>query len=313
MLPRTFKPLLVAMVVVLLGGAMSLPVHAQQGHEIALRTGQWTSSDCARTQWFRFSVGHHENQELSYVSIVLTNNVNGTPLFHVFAGEAWSYWGTPQEGDWMGTSGEVTAGSTAWSGQLEPGAYYVEAEPGGGTVCTFSASGEAVVESFFLNLQPTEFVYVPAEASVQQAPVKEALVEEAPTLLASTPAAVEPVASHHEGDMAMLPGEWMPVTDNEPHWMTFYVGPVDGSPTSHVTVDMVTMPEATGRFQVFLPEKSSPWGEPEQDSWFGASYSGSGGEVTWSGDLVPGAYYLRIVPEGHHECLVAVSGEAVTY
>ena len=47
--------------------------------------------------------------------------------------------------------------------------------------------------------------------------------------------------------------------------------------------------------------------------WFGAGAENGGRAVSWSGDLVPGAYYVLADAQGARTCLLAISGQAVHY
>ncbi len=99
-----------------------------------------------------------------------------------------------------------------------------------------------------------------------------------------------------------------------PAWYSFTVGKVEDASDTKVTI---SSRDCSTRFQVFTPDKVDFWARPEEDDWFGeASYHGSDDDdgerargVVWSGNLVPGAYYVRCsggdTPPG-------ISGEAVS-
>ena len=116
--------------------------------------------------------------------------------------------------------------------------------------------------------------------------------------------------AHH--DMEMAPNEWMPVTNNEPMMFEFQVGHVRDDDTSSVSVALHSAPFRTGRFEIFTAE-GMPFDVPEHNDWFGTAESIDGRYATWHGDLVPGAYYVLVYPEGMRDCMLSVSGQSITF
>ena len=154
-----------------------------------------------------------------------------------------------------------------------------------------------------------DFKYVePAMAMAPEPAAPPAPVMAAPTMAAAPAPAPQPAS------MAMRPGEWMPVMDNDPHLFNFYVGRLEGEATVPVSVSFIAEPISAGRFMIFEAGKACcVWDTPEDGTWLGASYESDTGEITWSGDLPAGGYVVRVEGQGAKNCLLAVSGQTVVY
>ena len=105
----------------------------------------------------------------------------------------------------------------------------------------------------------------------------------------------------------------VPMMQN-PAWYRFDVGRVEDENSTKVTI---SSREPSARFQIFTADKVDFWARPEPEDWFGVSShrataneegEGARGSV-WSGNLVPGAYYVRC--SGGNSAL-GVSGQGVS-
>jgi hypothetical protein len=332
LVPNPVAVLLCAALVAILGAAGATPALAQD-----------TATTGNAPLWFQFNVGHVGEDENSHVSVTLQKQAACAGGFHVFTSGPWGFWDTPAQEDWMGTATDIGYDQYMWAGELVPGAYYVRLGYGARPGCVLGVSGQAVDYVGLVNLgwhlaesekpaaAPEPIVMAkPAIAGAdfrlvtkQPADTTPELIAAAPVAVSAIPAPVEPDfvaaqpvaiahSSHNPHEMAMVPNEWMPVTNNEPSMFTFYVGHVSDEQCSHVSVTLYGAPFRAGHFQIFTAE-GVPFDAPEQDAWIGQAIMENGENPTWTGDLVPGAYYVRVYPEGMKNCLLAVSGAAVTY
>jgi hypothetical protein len=223
-------------------------------------------------------------------------------------------WSQPQESDWIGAGYLRDNGSTTWSGKLVPGTYHIRMEPMGARETRLAVNGLGVHRltaldhsqeyDFIVEAEQPDFVVAP------QAVAKQPTHNPAPNPAAPTVTQKQPEDMHGQ-EMAMVPGRWMDVDDDEPMWFTFYVGHVAGQGTSPVSISLYTESFGGGDFQVFAAEKADPWNGGRE--WFGAGAENGGRARSWSGNLVPGAYYVLADAEGARTCLLAISGQAVTY
>jgi hypothetical protein len=316
MLPRFVAGLLgvVAIVILLVAGAA--PVSAQGNPPL----------------WFQFNVGSVDPDEItSHVSVVLRDQPQCKGGFQVYTAESWSYWGASTQGDPVGRSNSIGADMHMWASELVPGAYYVRLGSGAGPGCVLGVSGKTVdyvglidrgwgmAERNRTFTDPVEAAPAQTKMVVEQTPASKAPVQMAiplPLPAADVPAmAAQPVmpAFHEmEHDMEMVPNEWMPVTNNDPMWFEFKVGHVPDDSSSSVSVTLYSGPFRAGRFEIFTAE-GKPFNLPEQDDWFGKADSAEGEFAAWYGNLVPGAYYVLVYPEGMKNCMLSVSGRSITF
>jgi hypothetical protein len=287
------------------------PAYAQEG------PGQWMTVENSEPYWFSFRVGTIDNdRSQSYVSIGLHAKPTGGADFQVFAGGDWSMWDNYDEGGWIGEGHAVDNDPRTWSGELVPGTYFIRMDPNGAREVRLAVNGEGVhrfksldhspVADFIVDVQQPE-VAAAAQTVVEQLP-------QSPTAVASTFTVAEPQRlAVGEPEMEMVPGRWMEVDVNEPMWFTFSVGQVEDQQTSHVSISLFTEPGDGAEFQVFDSASANSWVTPAEGDWFGAGTSSDNGPFSWSGNLVPGAYSIRVDPQGVNTCLLAISGEAVQY
>jgi hypothetical protein len=258
--------------------------------------GEWMPMD-NEPHWYSFVVGHEDEEPLSYVTVSLASLPAGGSSFKLFRPEEANYWGEPEMDSWFGASAETDNGDHQWSGYLVPGAYYVRVEPRGVHECCFSVSGLAVQEVQAIDLSP----YTPPAP----APVMAQTTVSAPSTALTAPA--EPQ------EMAMEPGQWMPILDRDPHWFPFYVQQLDGDTPVPVTIYTAAKPEGGLPFEVYAGAGIDPYATPEEGDWMGIGTETTTGEYAWYGDLAPGAYAVRIAPSSAPECLLVISGQTVNW
>ena len=320
-LPRFVVGLICVAMIVVLGAVGATP---------ALALDSTTTGNAPL--WFQFNVGSiGPDDKTSHVSVTLRDQAACAGSFQVFASGSWSYWGTPTEADWMGTADDIGYDMHMWAGEVVPGAYYVRVGYGAKPGCVLGVSGQAVdylglvdlgwhlVEKAEPVAEPIRIAAAPSQDTIQQARVMapaiaaaQPIVSPAPVIPNPAPAiAAAPVHSEHH-DMEMVPNMWMPVTNNDPMMFEFQVGHVPEEQSSAVSVTLYGAPFRTGRFEIFTAD-GVPFHLPEQDDWFGKAITENGDNASWRGDLVPGAYYVLVYPEGMRECLLAVSGASITF
>lgn len=315
--PRSVAGLLCVALVVVLGAAGASPALAQNG-----------SSGMDPPLWFQFNVGSVDpDRNTSHVSVTLREQAACGSGFTIFAGGAWSYWGTPDEADCMGAGTDIGHDMHMWAGELVPGAYFVRVGYGAQPECVLGVSGQAVdyvgVVDLGWNLAERQKPAAnPAPVTVNEAPAPAPAIATNPIVFQpqkANPAPVAPVAIAAPAAPAqpatpreMKPNGWMPVTSNEPTMFKFYVGNVPGEQSSHVSVTLYGAPIRAGCFEIYTAE-GVPFAQPEQDDWFGMAIMEDGENPSWTGDLVPGAYYVRVSPQGMKNCLLAVSGAGVSF
>jgi hypothetical protein len=289
--------------------------------------------------WFSFRVGGTGDPLANSVSIRAYSKPAGAATFQVFSGGDWQIWGEIENGDWMGLGTAENNEPQAWAGDLAAGEYFIRLLPSGADDVLLSVTGEGVhrtkswetepVSDFFVVQEPDFVVGNPhalgnphvAQNQPQTPAATFTLAETGPSARqqTETPAAADGtftfVDDHSHADMEMVPGQWMDVDNNEVMWFTFYVGrPLDGAGSVPVSVSLFATPYGGGEFQVFTAEGANSWIKPVEGDWFGAGVEHDSGTTDrWAGNLVPGAYYVRVVPEGIMTCLLAVTGETVTY
>jgi len=100
-------------------------------------------------------------------------------------------------------------------------------------------------------------------------------------------------------------------TGSAPVWYQFNVGRVADEYSSHVSVTLSNQAACSGSFQVFANGSWSYWDTPTGEDWMGVSTEISDTQFMWSGDLVPGAYFVRLGYGASPGCVLGVSGEAV--
>ena len=88
-------------------------------------------------------------------------------------------------------------------------------------------------------------------------------------------------------------------------WIEFQVGRTDAG-SSHVNISMPL--NGGGGFQVLTPDQAHIGERPQAGEWFGVG-SDTDRSCVWSGDLVPGSYYVYVQSP---DAMPAISGEAVT-
>jgi len=272
--------------------------------------------------WYEFHVGRYADQAASHVTVTLPNHNGCAGSFQIFANGPWDFWATPAEEDWIGTGSDAGYGMTTWASDLVPGTYYVRMGTGASPACAPGISGVAVDRVKAIDLGPGFETAVtspepPSPSIVTAQKVNIPIVAADADFLWTEPDKIAVAhnpgpASHTGPEMAMRPGEWMPVMDNEPHMFSFYVGAVDGDNTSSVSITLHAAPWKGGQFQVF-PAGNTPWGEPVAEYQMGHSYQIEGQDPAWYGELVPGGYQVRVEAQGVKECLLAISGNAVRY
>lgn len=285
--------------------------------------------------WYEFHVGHAADEEVSNVTVTLSNLGSCAGAFQIFAGGPTSFWDTPADEDWIGVGSDSGYGTTMWASELMPGTYYVRLGTGADAACPLGVSGAAVDRVEVIDMAPRAEEFVtssapasPAVAAIQPInvptlaadadflwiePEKVAIADNPGPALQLAAVADNPgPALQPAAEMDMVPGEWMPVMDNEPHMFKFTVGAVDGHTTSAVAITLHAAPWKGGQFQVFT-SGNAPWGTPEADDMMGHSYQAEGGDPAWYGELVPGGYEVRVEAQGAKDCLLAITGEAVKY
>ena len=289
----------------------------------AQQANTWSAVEGDHPLWYSFAVGRLEDDELSDVTV----RVEGSPLqgatFEIFAAGEWNYWATPDEEDWFGMSAESDFNDALWVGALPPGGYFVRVSPAGATDILVSISGTTVHNIEYLDVfndDPVTFVVEPTQPPVAATPSltpQPAMMTAATAPRLAVSETSESTASAatvmQETATVLTPGVWTPNLGNEASWVTFYVGHVEGEQTSHVTISLSAYPVDGGTFQVFDGLHSGFWGEPAEGDWLGAASVNDDGSISWAGDLVPGAYFVRVEPHGVQSCLLAISGQAVTY
>ena len=321
-LPKSVTGLLVVAMIVVLGAVGAAPALALD-----------TTTTGNAPLWFQFNVGSvGPDEKTSHVSVTLRDQALCGGGFQVFASGSWSYWGTPTEADWVGSATDIGYDMHMWASEMVPGAYYVRLGYGAKPGCVLGVSGQAVdylgIVDLGWHLDETE---EPAVAPMRVAAQPQVTVEEAPAVAsvvaANTVASPAPQAAttaptapaiaaapvepaHH--DMEMVPNMWMPVTNNEPMMFEFYVGNVPEEQSSEVSVTLFGAPFRAGRFEIFTAE-GVPFDLPGHDDWFGKAIMVDGENPAWHGNLVPGAYYVLVYPEGMKNCLLAVSGPSITF
>jgi hypothetical protein len=282
--------------------------------------------------WFSFRVGGTGDPLQNYVSIRAYSKPAGAATFQVFSGGDWQLWGEIENKDWMGAATAENNEQQAWAGELAAGEYFIRMLPTCADDVLLSVTGAGVhrtkywdtepVSDFFVVQEPDFVVGNPHVAQSQpQTPAATFTVAEPapvaqqqPQTLAAASETFTFVDDHSHAEMEMVPGEWMDVDNNEPMWFTFYVGrPLDGAGSVPVSISLFATPYGGGEFQVFSAEGANSWIEPVEGDWFGAGVETDFNTDRWAGNLVPGAYYVRVDPEGIFTCLLAVTGETVTY
>ena len=272
--------------------------------------------------WFKFVVGRVEDQSTSDVTVSLRNQAACGGQFQVFSGGSWNFWDTPDEEDWMGVGfNEDDDSRYQWAGNLVPGAYYVRLGPGAHLPCALGVSGEGVQFQGPVNYgqraAKPQIVLAPSPVIANPAPAQPALAEIQPAAIPMAPtvdlAKIKPAGmAIHTHDMAMVPNEWMPVHSNEAMIFTFYVGQVPDESTSRVSVALHGEPYRSGEFQIFSGSGATV-AEPEPESWMGHSFEYENDYPVWYGELRPGAYQVRVEPQGMRDCRLAVTGQGVSY
>lgn len=103
-------------------------------------------------------------------------------------------------------------------------------------------------------------------------------------------------------------------TGNAPLWFQFNVG-TNGARdlTSHVSVTLRDQAACSGGFQVFTSGDWSYWSTPDESDLMGRATDIGYDMHMWSGELVPGAYYVRVGYGAKPGCVLGVSGEAVDF
>jgi hypothetical protein len=285
------------------------PAYAQQ------EAGQWMTVQDNEPHWYSFRVGTNGADEAdNQVSIGLYARPAGSASFYVYGGGDWGMWDQPQEGDWLGVGYSRDNGSQTWSGKLVPGTYFVRMEPMGASETRLAVSGTGTHRftsldhsqdfDFIVDAQQPDFVVAPQAVA--------ALPSENPTANPATFTVAQPQPlAVQEPETELVPGRWMNVLADKPMWFAFYVGKVEDSGTSRVSISLFTELSGGGDFQIFTAETADRWGDGE--GWFGAGTANANNSYSWSGDLVPGAYYVHANTQGAGPRLLAISGEAVTY
>jgi len=309
---------------ILLGVLATVPAHAEGG------IGQWMSVYDNQPRWFSFRVGGTGDPLQNYVSIRAYSKPAGAATFQVFSGGDWQMWGKIENNAWMGAGTAENNDPQAWAGELAAGEYFIRMLPSGADNVLLSVTGEGVhrtkywetepVSDFFVMQEP-DFVAGNPHTAQSQTPAPtftfsqpEPAAQQQPETLAATAETFTFADDHSHAEMDMAPGQWMDVDNNEPMWFTFYVGrPQDGAKNVHVSISLFSTPYGGGSFQVFSAEHANSWIEPVEGDWFGAGVETDFNSDRWAGDLVPGAYYVRVEPEGIFTCLLAVTGETITY
>jgi hypothetical protein len=264
--------------------------------------------------WFQFKVGRVADESNSYVTVTLDDQANCGGMFQIFASGSWSFWDTPSQEEWMGVGSKIDDDTYLWAGDVVPGTYYVRLGTGAHMPCTLGVSGTAVN-----NLQAVDYGYRPAPvviappAAPEPAAMPAIAMAKAP-LIAPAESMTEMVEMHEH--MENIPGEWMHVMSNEPMVYEFKVGrPLeeeDGQPQSHVSIALHGEPYRSGEFQIFAGSGAYD-ANPQEGEWFGHSFEADGEYPEWHGDLMPGTYQVRVVPQGMRDCRLAVSGENVAW
>ena len=108
----------------------------------------------------------------------------------------------------------------------------------------------------------------------------------------------------------------MELTSNEPVIFHFRVGHAadddDDISNSRISVELKGKPFCAGEFQVF-DSSATILDRPEEGDWIGCSCEENSENPEWHGKLVPGAYRIRVEPQGAKQILLSISGEAVSY
>lgn len=285
------------------------PVHAE--HAI----GEWTSIYDNQPSWYSFRVGGDDPLH-NYVSISAYSMPAGAATFQVFSGGDWSMWETLASGDWMGAGTAEDNAPERWAGELARGTYFIRMQPRGAGEVLLSVTGEGVYHTKSYDYAPSSDTFIVDQPDFEVAPQAVVVQQQNPTNPTNPTSTFTAVQSQpanlHEEEMEMVPGQWMDVDNNEPMWYTFNVGRKADSGTSHVLISLFAEPRG-GMFEVFNAENANAWVTPLEGDWFGAGASDDDGIYRWAGDLVPGAYYVRLSPQGIRECMLAVSGEVVEY
>lgn len=103
-------------------------------------------------------------------------------------------------------------------------------------------------------------------------------------------------------------------TANAPMWFKFVVGRVEDQYSNDVTVSLRNQPACGGQFQVFSGGGWGFWDTPDEEDWMGVGFNEDNDDTyLWAGNLVPGAYYVRLGPGAHLPCTLGVSGEGVQF
>jgi len=299
--------LLFAMVLTVLWIA---PAHAQQ------EAGQWMTVQDNQPHWFSFRVGNVDIDDAqSTVSIGLFTKPLGGASFYVYGGGDWSMWDAPEEGDWLGSGYTRDNGSDTWYGNLVPGTYYIRMEPQGAHEVQLAVTGQGVERFTSLDhAQAFDFIVDAQQPESTVAPqAVAALPSGNPTANSATFTVAQPQPLALQApETAAGPGRLMDGRDVESSWFTFYVGNVVDSGTSQVSISLQTELNGGGDFQIFTAETADQWGDGT--GWFGAGTENADeSSYSWSGELVPGAYYVHANARGTGPRDLAISGQAVTY
>lgn len=265
--------------------------------------------------WFKFSVGHVEDELNTLVTVSLKDQANCGGQFRVLASGPWGFWDNLEEGDWIGVATRKDNGTCQWTGKLVPGTYFVQLGTGAHMPCTLGVSGQTTQNHgpLYMGQSPTPVVFGPSTLPApSDAPAPAMAVSDSPPspIIESTDAIIQNV------EAAPVPGKWVHVDSNEPLIMDFRVGKAvdndDDNPRSRVSIQLNAGAFRCGKFQVFDSSgKIDPI--PKEEEWIGCSCEKEGEYPAWYGELVPGAYRVRIEPQGAKDLMLSVSGEAVSY
>lgn len=305
MLSLKFVTLTLCIAALLLIGAVSAtPVHATD----AVASGN-------QPLWFEFSVGHVEDESNTLVTVSLDDQANCCGNFRVLASGSWGFWDNLEEGDWIGVSTRMDDNTCQWTGKLVPGTYFVQLGTGAHMPCTLGVSGQTTqnLGPVYMGQSPAPVVYGPStlpEPSLAPAMAMADTSMSSTSLNESTDMLIQNVQA------APMPGRWVHVNSNDPVILDFTVGKAvdndDDNPRSRVSIQLNAGAFRCGRFQVFDSSgKIDP--VPKEEEWIGCSCEEEGEYPAWHGELVPGAYRVRVEPHGAKDFMLSVSGEAVSY
>lgn len=100
-------------------------------------------------------------------------------------------------------------------------------------------------------------------------------------------------------------------TNSAPVWYQFNVGRFADEYSSHVSVTLSDQAACSGPFQVFASGAWGYWETPTGEDWMGVATAVGDEQFMWAGELVPGAYYVRLGYGASPDCVLGVSGEAI--